>query len=131
MHRLANRLIPRLQRHSVAQAFSAEPSSSWTQAWEEATEKIHSNVSFQESARILSDLTKTDLLRATDLRDAPERFFEAHRILARHAVEHGPGFWIRFTVHYNLFAGTIVAAGDEEQVSAQRVAKRQAEKAYP
>ena len=25
-----------------------------------------------------------------------------------------PGFWIRFTVHYNLFAGTVVALGSEE-----------------
>jgi len=66
-----------------------------------------SNVTFEESAEILRNLTKTDLLRATDLRDSPSRFFEAHRILARHAVDHGPGFWIRFTVHYNLFAGTI------------------------
>lgn len=52
------------------------------------------------------------------MRDKPDRFFEAHRILARHAVEHGPGFWIRFTVHYNLFGGTILAAGNDQQVEA-------------
>ena len=113
LSRLATRAAPRTAPRRL---FSAEPTSSWTSAWEDATETIHSDVSIEESAQILRDLTKTDLLRATDLRDAPERFFEAHRILARHAVEHGPGFWIRFTVHYNLFAGTIVAAGDEEQV---------------
>lgn len=62
-------------------------------------------------------MCRTDLLRGTDLRDEPERFFEAHRILARHAVTHGPGFWIRFTVHYNLFAGTILAVGNEQQVN--------------
>ena len=33
----------------------------------------------------------TGLLGHTDLRDHPERFFKAHRLLARHAVEHGPG----------------------------------------
>jgi len=38
-------------------------------------------------------------------------------MLARHCVEHGPGFWIRFTVHYNLFGGTILAVGTEEQVA--------------
>ena len=65
----------------------------------------------------MRNLCKTDLLRGTDLRDEPERFFEAHRILARHAVSHGPGFWIRFTVHYNLFAGTILAVGNEDQVA--------------
>ena len=61
-------------------------------------------------------MIRTDLLRGTDLRDDPSKFFEAHRILARHAVEHGPGFWIRFTVHYNLFAGTVLAVGNEDQV---------------
>ena len=30
---------------------------------------------------------------------------------AKHA-DHGPGFWIRFTVQFNLFAGTVVALGD-------------------
>lgn len=45
-----------------------------------------------------------------------QRFFEAHRLLARKTVKHGPGFWIRFTVHYNLFAGTILAVGSDEQV---------------
>ena len=46
------------------------------------------------------------------------RFFEAHRILARHANNHGPGFWIRFTVQYNLFAGTVLGLGGEEQLAA-------------
>jgi hypothetical protein len=53
----------------------------------------------------------------TSQQDNPERFFLAHRILARHAVTHGPGFWIRFTVQYNLFAGTVLAVGGEEQVA--------------
>ena len=74
--------------------------------------------SFRDSAAQLRALCRTDLVRATDLRDRPERFFEAHRLLARHTVEHGPGFWIRFTVHYNLFAGTVVAVGSDAQVEA-------------
>jgi acyl-CoA oxidase len=28
----------------------------------------------------------------------------------------GPGFWIRFTVHYNLCAGTVLGLGNAEQV---------------
>ena len=38
-------------------------------------------------------------------------------MLAKHAPEHGPGFWIRFTVQFNLFAGTVVALGGEEQLA--------------
>eukprot|EP00937_MAST-01D_sp_MAST-1D-sp2_P005395 g5395.t1 len=83
-----------------------------------ATDSLRSDVSHEESADFLRDLVKTGLLKHTDLRDDPARFFEAHRILARHAVEHGPGFWIRFTVHYNLWAGTILAMGSDEQVAA-------------
>lgn len=84
-------------------------SSDWTQSFTEATIGVDSSLPFAASAEALRALTKTDLVKGTDLRDEPERFFEAHRILARHCVKHGPGFWIRFTVHYNLFAGTILA----------------------
>ena len=56
----------------------------------------------------------------TDLRDRPERFFKAHRLLARHAVEHGPGFWIRFTVHYNLCFGTVLAVVGRAAPEAKR-----------
>jgi hypothetical protein len=98
-------------------------------------------------AQALRGLVRSGLLRHTDLRDRPERFFkargatrtihqqlgkrplrllacaassgevgdacfltptararQAHRLLARHAVAQGPGFWIRFTVHYNVRA---------------------------
>jgi acyl-CoA oxidase len=58
-----------------------------------------------------------DLLRASDLGTNPERFFEAHRLLAQHTVAHGPGFWIRFTVHYNLCMGTVLAVGTDAQVA--------------
>ena len=27
------------------------------------------------------------------------------------------GFWIRFTVHYNLFAGTVLGMGSPDQVA--------------
>jgi acyl-CoA oxidase len=78
---------------------------------------LKSDAGFEASASALRELTKTNLLHATDLHNNPARFFEAHRVLARHAVKHGPGFWIRFTVHYNLFAGTVLAVGNDEQVA--------------
>merc|ERR1719413_268338 len=53
----------------------------------------------------------------TDLRDDPEWFFESHRVIASHGRELGAGFWTRFTVQYNLFAGTVVAVGNQEQVA--------------
>ena len=68
-------------------------------------------VTYEDSAAFLRALTKSGILRFTDIRDRPDRFFLAHRLLATHAPEHGPGFWIRFTVQFNLFAGTVVALG--------------------
>lgn len=56
---------------------------------------IHSDVTHHESGEQLRKLIGTGLLKFTDLRDDPEKFFHAHRVLARHAVDHGPGFWIR------------------------------------
>ena len=72
----------------------------WESDFLAATATIRSDVAHEESAACLRELVRSGLLRHTDLRDHPERFFKAHRLLARHAVEHGPGFWIRFTVHY-------------------------------
>lgn len=105
------------RQHSKAFSSTMVPIDQWRDSFREATSVIKSDVSFLESAEQLRTLTKTNLLRATDIKNAPERFFEAHRILARHAVEHGPGFWIRFTVHYNLFAGTVLAVGTDDQVA--------------
>lgn len=39
-------------------------------------------------------------------------------MLAKHSTRLGPGFWIRFTVHFNLFAGTVVALGTKAQIAA-------------
>lgn len=93
----------------------------WSAAFTEATVGIAEMdpkvVDFATSAQRMRDLLKTGLLRHTDLRDNPERFFLAHRILAKHSSTVGPGFWVRFTVHYNLCAGTVLALGTPEQVS--------------
>eukprot|EP00729_Bicosta_minor_P023580 gene23580-18820_t len=106
-----------LRQHLVAATSrAASTDSAWAAKWSDATEVIHSDVTHHESGEQLRKLIGTGLLKFTDLRDDPEKFFHAHRVLARHAVDHGPGFWIRFTVQYNLFAGTIVAAGGDGQL---------------
>jgi len=71
---------------------------------------------YTESAERLRKLLQSGLLRQTDLRDHPDRFFIAHRIMSEWATQLGPGFGIRFTVQFNLFAGTIVELGGEEQL---------------
>jgi len=81
-----------------------------------AVAKIRTDVSYQDSAAQLRALQKTGLLKLTDLKYNPSRFFEAHRLMATQSPSLGPGFCIRFTVHYNLFAGTVLAVGTEEQV---------------
>ena len=50
---------------------------------------------------MLRDLMMTERLSQTDLRDRPQRFFAAHRILSNWATYLGPGFGIRFTVQYS------------------------------
>jgi acyl-CoA oxidase len=48
------------------------------------------------------------------MRDDPKLFFMAHRLLATRMLG---GFGIRFTVQFNLFAGSILGLGDEQQVA--------------
>lgn len=98
--------------------FSADDEAAWEADFLAATAVIRSDITHEASAEAMRTLVKSGILRHTDLRDKPERFFKAHRLLARHAVEHGPGFWIRFTVHYNLCYGTVLAVGGPEQVAA-------------
>lgn len=89
----------------------------WTQQWEQAIESIRSDEGFEGSAAQLRKLQMTGLLKLTDLKTNPDRFFEAHRLLAEHSPKLGPGFWIRFTVHYNLCFGSVLAVGSDEQVA--------------
>lgn len=89
----------------------------WTQQWVQAIESIRSDEGFDGSAAQLRKLTMTGLLKFTDLKTNPDRFFEAHRLLAEHSPKLGPGFWIRFTVHYNLCFGSVLAVGSDEQVA--------------
>jgi len=66
------------------------------------------------SSSLLRRLVKAGHLKFTDMRDAPEKFFLAHRLLAGSGTS---GFGIRFTVQYNLFAGSILGLGGTEQVA--------------
>merc|ERR1712028_299477 len=74
------------------------------------------DIDFDESSAQLRDLLQLGLLKMTDLLEDPEWFFEAHRIIAAFGPELGQGFWTRFTVQYNLFAGTVLATGNDTQV---------------
>ena len=60
-------------------------------------------------------LLQSMILKQTDLEENPDRFYAAHRFLSAYAHKIGPGFFIRFTVQFNLFAGTVLAIGNDEQ----------------
>jgi len=92
-------------------------SGEWAQTWMDEIASIRSDVPYVDGSLRLRALIKTGMLRLTDLTHNPDRFFLAHRLLARHATSLGPGFWIRFTVQYNLFAGTVLGLGGPEQVA--------------
>eukprot|EP00746_Dinoflagellata_sp_MGD_P167175 gnl/MRDRNA2_/MRDRNA2_97596_c0_seq1.p1 gnl/MRDRNA2_/MRDRNA2_97596_c0~~gnl/MRDRNA2_/MRDRNA2_97596_c0_seq1.p1 ORF type:complete len:480 (-),score=107.86 gnl/MRDRNA2_/MRDRNA2_97596_c0_seq1:287-1726(-) len=74
------------------------------------------DVTFEDSSGNLRDLLRKGLLKMTDLRDDPSYFFEAHRVIAKHSEDLGGGFWTRFTVQFNLFAGTVIAVGNQSQI---------------
>ena len=75
------------------------------------------DVDFAASAGALRELLRQRLLSLTDLRDDPEYFFLAHRTIAEHGEALGAGFWTRFTVQFNLFAGTVLAVGNASQIA--------------
>jgi len=85
----------------------------------DATKHISDQVHYEESAEMLRELIRTNLLKFTDLQDNPDRFFEAHRCLlgGGDTMRSGPGFGIRFTVQFNLFAGSILGLGGPEQIA--------------
>lgn len=79
---------------------------------------IGSGIHYSQSAEMLRKLLREGPLKLTDLTEAPEKFFGAHRVLSEYATKVGPGFGIRFTVQFNLFGGTILALGNTQQVAA-------------
>ena len=95
-----------------AVASSDDASTPWARGFASEISRLRSKgVTYAQSADFLREIVRRASLRFTDIRDDPRRFFLAHRLLAAHAPTHGPGFWIRFTVQFNLFAGTVVALG--------------------
>jgi len=95
-------------------------SAQWQQSFRDSISdipKLGSNIHYTKSADRLRRLMKEGPLRLTDLREDPHKFFLAHRLLSEYATQVGPGFGIRFTVQVNLYAGTILALGNKEQIA--------------
>jgi acyl-CoA oxidase len=90
----------------------------WKQQWKNVVSNIRSDVSYEDSAKQLRSIVKSGLLKFTDLQESPDKFFLAHRMLVG---LRGPGFWFRFTVQYNLFAGTVLGLGGPEQIAKLKV----------
>ncbi len=90
----------------------------WRNDFAAAVADVGDGMSYTQAAERLRQVIRTGLLSHTDIVENPEKFFDAHRILAKHSTRLGPGFWIRFTVHFNLFAGTVVALGTPQQIQA-------------
>lgn len=90
----------------------------WRSAWRQKLSSVLDTpaASYTVSAQRLSTLVRTGLLKFTDLTEKPAKFFEAHRLLAQQGFDHGPGFSIRFTVQYNLFAGTVLELGGHQHL---------------
>ena len=95
-----------LPRTLSSAVLEEESEAAWESSFLQATENVSGSQSHWESAEALRTLVTTGILRHTDLRDRPARFFKAHRLLARHAVEHGPGFWIRCARAIPLYSGS-------------------------
>lgn len=92
----------------------------WREAFRREMEYIHGDCEYTESAAMLHRLVKSGVLRYTDLAEDPERFFEAHRMLlapTRKSLSEGSGFGVRFTVQFNLFAGSVLGLGSPAQVA--------------
>jgi acyl-CoA oxidase len=89
-------------------------SQEWRDQWTAAVKVVNHECAYTDSASQLRKLIKTKLLKFTDAQDAPDKFFEAHRLLV--GLE-SPGFSIRCTVQYNLFAGTVIGLGGPEQIA--------------
>jgi acyl-CoA oxidase len=88
----------------------------WKREFSEIIADLDDDLTSREAAECLRAVIGTGLVSVDDLRKEPEKFFEAHRMLAKQVHRIGAGFWIRFTLHYNLFAGAVLALGSSQQV---------------
>merc|ERR1711871_1460390 len=87
---------------------------SWTENFLKEIEDVPTATDPYQSSQVLRELVKSKLLKFTDMRDDPAKFFLAHRLLSTVGLG---GFGIRFTVQFNLFAGSIVGLGDDKQIA--------------
>lgn len=69
---------------------------------------VANNIRYVQAMRLLS---------IDDIKSDPKKFFLAHRMLAREVTRVGSGFWARFSLHYNLFGGTLMALASPHQVT--------------
>lgn len=100
--------IAKMTNNEWSNAFSAEMT--------KVVDAHKEGASHDVSAQCMRNLLQSGLLRHTDIATDSARFFLAHRLIATHAPLIGPGFWIRFTVHYNLCMGTVVGLGNDDQI---------------
>mmetsp|Transcript_17952 Transcript_17952/g.41888 ORF Transcript_17952/g.41888 Transcript_17952/m.41888 type:complete len:506 (-) Transcript_17952:123-1640(-) len=94
-------------------AESGTLSSSGTPSFAAEIARIPHEGSWQDGAEHLRQLIRSKSLLFTHMRSDPARFFEAHKVLADRMLG---GFGVRFTVQFNLFAGSIIAMGSPAQV---------------
>ena len=74
----------------------------------------HSSPDARATRPLYLQLVRSKVLKFTDMVEAPEKFFLAHRLLSTVGLG---GFGIRFTVQFNLFAGSLVGLAGREQLT--------------
>lgn len=84
-------------------------------------------VPLKRRVKAMREIIRSNAVMFEDIEEDPEKFFEAHRLLARRSGELGPGTWIRFTVQFNLCCGTIVALGEEKHRERLRLMQKRGE----
>jgi acyl-CoA oxidase len=87
----------------------------WQRQWIQHVADIRSDVPIEQSAARMRKLVASKLLKYSDVRDDPAKFFLAHRLIVDPS-RRGPGAGIRLTVHFNLFAGTAFGLGSANHV---------------
>jgi acyl-CoA oxidase len=88
----------------------------WKREFNDIVSDLYDNLSARRAEESVRFVLGSGLLALDDIQNEPEKFFLAHRILAEKTHRIGPIFWLRFTLHHNLFAGTIIALGSPQQV---------------
>lgn len=88
----------------------------WKREFAETLTEIEDELRPREAVNSLRFLVGTGMLALDDLQHDPQKFFLAHRMLAGQVHRVGSGLWMRFQLHYNLFAGTVLALGSQRQI---------------